>query len=150
MVANQTTFTTFGVLFGGAVKEAIRLSTPSGANTFVGINNTTPVHTFYVVNRVSTVNALNIKNAAASSTIFTVTDAGNTTMSGTLTVTGVTTHLDALPLNPTGSNTVLTVGGTAYSAATVQAAFAVPSTPVFTGNITLPTTVTAPTAGQLG
>ena len=137
-------------MFGGVVKEAIRLSTPFGANIFVGINNATPLHTLDVVNCVATVNALSIKNTAASSTIFTVTDAGNTTMSGTLTVIGVTTQMDAVPLNPTGSNTVLTVGGTAYSAATVQAAFAVPSTPVFTGNITLPTTVTAPTAGQLG
>ena len=55
-----------------------------------------------------------------------------------------------LTLGPTGTNTVLTVGGTSYSAATVQAALASPSTPVFTGNITLPTTVTAPVAGQMG
>ena len=69
---------------------------------------------------------------------------GNAKVTGTLTVTGSTT------LSPTGSNTVFTVGGTAYSAATVQAALALPATPVFTGNITLPTTVTTPTAGQLG
>ena len=81
-------------------------------------------------------NALNIKNAAGSSTFITVTDAGNsticgalavtgnTTISGTLTVTGVTTHTGAVTLSPTGSNTVLTVGATAYSASTVQAALA--------------------------
>ena len=175
IVANQQTFTTYGVIFNNVIKEAIRLSAPaSGSNVYVGINNTAPVHTLDIVNRVSTVNALNIKNAAASSTILTVTDAGNTTIggtlgvtgnttlsgtltvtgnttnSGTLTVTGVTTHTGAVTLSPTGSNTVLTVGGTAYSASTVQAALALPTAPVFTGNITLPTTVTAPLVGQLG
>ena len=70
--------------------------------------------------------------------------AGNTKVNGTLTVTGITT------LGPTGSNTVLTVGGTNYSASTVQAAFALPSAPVFTGNITLPSTLPAFSVGQLG
>ena len=57
------------VLFGGVVKAAIPISTPSGVNIFVGINNTTPVHTLDIVNRVSAVNAFDIKNAAASLTI---------------------------------------------------------------------------------
>ena len=150
-MANQQTFTTFGVIFKSAVKEGIRLSAPvSGSYVYVGINNSAPVHTLDIVNRVSTVNVLNIKNAAASSTIFTVTDEGNTTISGTLTVTGITTHTGAITLSLTGSNTVLTVGRMAYSASTVQAALALPSTPVFTGNITLPTLSVVPTGYQLG
>ena len=55
----------------------------------------------------------------------------------TLTVTAVTTHTGAVTLSPTGSNTVLTVGGVNYSVSTVQATFTLPSTPVFTGAITL-------------
>ena len=62
-----------------------------------------------------------------------MTDAGNTTMSGTLTVTGVTTHTGAVKLSLTGSNKVLTGGGTNYSASTVQSAFPLPFTPVFRG-----------------
>ena len=60
VVANTGTFSSYGVLFGGAVKEAIRLYTTAGTNIFVGINNTIPTSTLDIVNRVSTVNALNI------------------------------------------------------------------------------------------
>jgi len=68
--------------------------------------------------------------------------AGNVKVNGTLAVTGITY------LNPTG--TTLSIGGSNYSASTVQAALALPSTPTFTGNITLPTLSATPTASQLG
>ena len=75
---------------------------------------------------------------------------GDTTLSGALSVTGVTTHTGAVTLSPTGANTVLTVGGTAFSANTVKAVFNSGTSPVFTGNITLPSSYTAPTTSQLG
>ena len=94
LLHNGATILTWNVLFAVAVNEAIRKSSTSGTNVYIEINATFPVHTLDIVNQKSTVNA-------------------------TLTVTVVTSHTGAVTLSPTGSNMVLTVGGTNYSEATV-------------------------------
>ena len=131
IVSNTNSFTTWSTLASGVRKEAVRILTVNGVNTYVGINNTNPTSTLDVINTGSGVNVINLRNTAGVS-MCSVSNAG------------------LLTLAPSGTSTVMVIGGTSYSAATVQAAFALPSAPVFTGNITLPTTVTAPLVGQLG
>ena len=132
IVSGTNSFTTWSTLAAGVRKEAVRILTVNGVNTYFGINNTNPTSSLDVINTGSGVNVINLRNTSGVS-MCSVSNAG------------------VLTLAPSGTSTVMVIGGTSYSAATVQAAFALPSAPVFTGNITLPTTMSvAPTTSQLG
>ena len=95
----------------GVKKEVIRIHSVNGTNTFVGINNSTPTAT------------QDIYNTSATAYIMTL---WNTTGS----VMCLVSNTGLLSLAPSGTSNVMTIGGTLYSCATVQAAFALPSTPV--------------------
>ena len=92
--------------------EVMRIHLLNGTNTFVGINNSTQSGTLDVVNISLSANILAIRNTSSS-----------------LMCSLLNTGLSALA--QTGSTGVLYIGGTMYTATTVQAAFVLSSKTVF-------------------
>jgi hypothetical protein len=129
-----------GLLTLTATGTATVLSIAGTAYTADSVTNTlslTPSRTSITLTATGTATALTLAGTAYTAD----------TIAGALSLTPSRT---SVTLTATGAATALTVAGTTYSSDTMKAALGITATPTFTGNITLPSTYTAPTATQLG